>query len=219
MAEYFDFLQLQETHVMLNLFLQPSQSIREGYLTKAEVIELQHIADKHQTVFYIVGSRAIGRGRNIHTQLPVGKGIHKRSDIDVRIDSQKDIETFGRLSNDIANASRGAGKSQPLIGKDATPPAIIFQPRTKPVTTLVNLSKGDRVYSIRFISNIMIRNWQFSHECEHNGGSFIGDTSFIISDIHRTPGNVWVKVIIPGSDPRRYLKISGEEYAHNFKHL
>ncbi|MDQ2751978.1 MAG: hypothetical protein M3R72_03050 [Bacteroidota bacterium] len=114
-------------------FLRPDQAMGEGYLTPAEVAELQAIATKFKTKLYVVGSRAKGQGRNItRTDLPAGKdeaGVTTRSDIDVRIDSEVDIATSGGLSNAIANVSKGAGKAMNLIGKEATPPAIVFTPR------------------------------------------------------------------------------------------
>ncbi len=114
-------------------FLKPDQATGEGYLTPAEVAELQAIATTFKTKLYVVGSRAKGQGRNINrTDLPAGKdeaGVTTRSDIDVRIDSEVDIATSGGLSDAIANVSKGAGKSMNLIGKEATPPAIIFEPR------------------------------------------------------------------------------------------
>jgi hypothetical protein len=113
--------------------LKPEEATGEGYLTPDEVKELQAIANKYKTTFYVVGSRAEGRGRNIfRTDLPVGKdspGVTTRSDIDVRIDSEVDINSRGGLSNDIANVSNGAGKSMVLIGKQANAPAIEFKPK------------------------------------------------------------------------------------------
>lgn len=114
---------------MSGKFLAPAQCIREGYLTYAEVQDLQKISKKYNTTFYVVGSRSKGSGRNIgRIHLPVGKGQQARSDIDVRIDGQKDIDTGGRLSHEISNVSSGAGNPRPLIGFEATPPAIIFKP-------------------------------------------------------------------------------------------
>lgn len=101
-------------------------------LTAAELAELQAIADRYQTQIDVVGSRAQGRGRNIdHPELPHGKGEGTRSDIDVRVDGDADIRSSGRLSNDIANASNGAGKviSSGLPQIQSTPPVIEIHPR------------------------------------------------------------------------------------------
>lgn len=112
--------------------LTPEQATGEGFLTPGEVAELQSIADRFRTRLFVVGSRAKGQGRNIFkielpTELPSGeKGL--RSDIDVRIDGQVDIDSNWALSNEVHNVGNGAGKTLVLIGVDASPPAIVFDP-------------------------------------------------------------------------------------------
>jgi hypothetical protein len=66
---------------------------------------LQDVADEFGTTVDVVGSRAAGKGRNVGTDLPVGKTPAEgtRSDIDVRIDSQVDIDTGGGLSGSLKN--------------------------------------------------------------------------------------------------------------------
>lgn len=114
---------------MNNLFLSPLHCVKDGFLTYNEVQELQRISNKYRTVFYVIGSRANGSGRNIDKQnLKVGKGIGTRSDIDIRIDGQMDINTGGRLSHEISNVSNGSGNPRPLIGNEPSYPAIIFKP-------------------------------------------------------------------------------------------
>jgi hypothetical protein len=106
----------------------------EGTLTEAELAELQSIANKYDADLDVIGSRAAGKGRNIDKpDLPVGKGENTRSDIDVRIDGQKDIDSGGRLSNDIANASKGAGKVASSTGLPSNPPYIKIKPNQPPV--------------------------------------------------------------------------------------
>jgi hypothetical protein len=202
---------------MPHSFLMPADCIKDGYLTQAEATELQAIADKHQTTIFVVGSRARGGGRNINSQMPVGKGANTRSDIDVRIDSQKDIDTGGKLSNDIANASNGAGKSMNLTGKEADPPAIIFRPKDKASYSLYQLSAGDNVSATRLIPAGMINNWKFTNECGFYGGGFVAGTTFLIAEINKVPGNIWVRLKIPGSSPVQYLKVSGGEFSSNFR--
>jgi hypothetical protein len=103
-----------------------------GTLTPEEAKEIQDIADKHNTPIDVVGSRAEGRGRNIDKpSLPVGKGEGTRSDIDIRIDGQADIDSRGELSNDVSNASSGAGNSIGDIGISKGP-AIQFRPGQPP---------------------------------------------------------------------------------------
>jgi len=80
-------------------------------LTAGEVAELQAIADRYQTQIDVGGSRAASQGRNIENpDLPVGKGEGTRSDIDCRIEGQRDIDSRGRLSDDIVAVSNGAGR-------------------------------------------------------------------------------------------------------------
>jgi hypothetical protein len=105
-----------------------------GTLTEAELKELQAIADRHGAPLDVIGSRAKGTGRNIDTTLPTeGKGPGTRSDIDVRIDGQHDIDSGGRLSNDIANASNGAGTVASATGGASKPPVIIIRPGQPPM--------------------------------------------------------------------------------------
>jgi hypothetical protein len=106
----------------------------EGTLTEAELAELQAIAKKYGAELDVVGSRARGTGRNIDKlNLPVGKGDNTRSDIDVVIDGQKDIDSGGRLSHDIANASNGAGKVSSSMGMPWNPPYIKITPNQPPL--------------------------------------------------------------------------------------
>jgi hypothetical protein len=67
--------------------------------------------------------------------LPVGKGGGTRSDIDIRIDGQVDIDTEGALSDAILEVGNGAGKvMNPFVGLTRpTPPIIVFRPRQPPI--------------------------------------------------------------------------------------
>ena len=95
--------------------------------------ELQEIADKYNTELDVIRSRASGNGRNIdQPNLPVGKEPNTRSDIDIRFDGQRDIDSRGRLSNDIANASNGAGKVTSSTGLPSNPPYIKIRPNQPP---------------------------------------------------------------------------------------
>jgi hypothetical protein len=76
-------------------------------LTDEEHEALQAVADQYGIVIDIVGSRAAARGRNIHTDLPVGKGPGTRSDIDVRIHGDVQIRTRGRVVDVLKNIGGG----------------------------------------------------------------------------------------------------------------
>ena len=105
-----------------------------GTLTDEELKELQELADKHDTQIDVIGSRAEGRGRNITDKnRPVGKGAEERSDIDVRIDGQKDIDSAGQLSDGIKGVGNGAGSVASSTGLESKPPVIIIRPNSKPV--------------------------------------------------------------------------------------
>jgi hypothetical protein len=98
-----------------------------GTLTVAEAEELQSIANEFKTEIHVVGSRAAGRGRNIETDLPVGKDPPgspgtTRSDIDLRVDSEVDIRTGGRFSHALKNIGPdGLVDVRPLIGPPRAP--------------------------------------------------------------------------------------------------
>ena len=86
----------------------------------------------HYISIDVIGSRAAGNGRNIATDLPVRKGSGTRSDIDVRIDGQVDIDTRGGLSSDVGNVGNGAGTVASSTGLPSSPPVIKFRPGKPP---------------------------------------------------------------------------------------
>jgi peptidoglycan hydrolase-like protein with peptidoglycan-binding domain len=98
-------------------------------LTAEEAAQIQALADKYNTQIDVIGSRAAGRGRNIETNLPVGKGRGTRSDIDFRYDGQVEIDTSGTFTNELHNVGRGAGSPSFVDGPgNSTPPVIEFKP-------------------------------------------------------------------------------------------
>lgn len=82
---------------------------------------LQKIADLFQTTVDVVGSRGAGKGRAIDTDLPFGKGSGTRSDIDVRIDGQREIDLRGVLSDTLYNSIPGISVSSRLPGGSHSP--------------------------------------------------------------------------------------------------
>ena len=108
----------------------------ENTLTPREIRELQDISDRFGTNVDVIGSRAAGRGRNIDTDLRVGKGSGTRSDIDVRIDGQKDIDTRGGLSDAVSDVGNGAGSVASSTGLPSNPPVIKFRPGQNPERVL-----------------------------------------------------------------------------------
>ncbi len=104
-------------------------SSAQGTLTDVERKQLQQIADRFRTEIHVVGSRAAGRGRNIETSLPIGKNPPDatRSDIDVIIDGQVDIDSSGALTDAIRDVGNGAGSVISARGF-SSPPHIKFKP-------------------------------------------------------------------------------------------
>lgn len=105
--------------------------MNDGALTEAEHQALQRIADQFQTSIDVVGSRGAGNGRNIDTGLPFGKGDGTRSDIDVRVDGQVEIDRRGALSDALYNTVPGVSVGPRLPG-GSRPPFIEIKPRARP---------------------------------------------------------------------------------------
>ncbi|MDB5226557.1 MAG: repeat-associated core domain protein [Bacteroidota bacterium] len=109
-------------------WLSRTQSSRRG-LSLEERRALQDIANKFKTEIDVVGSRAADTGRNVGSNLPVGKGQGTKSDIDVRINSQLDINTGGRLSEALKNIKpEGLVDVRSRIGVSRSP-TIIIKPK------------------------------------------------------------------------------------------
>jgi hypothetical protein len=102
-----------------------------GTLSPFERNALQGVANEFDTTIDVVGSRAAGRGRGVGTDLPVGKGPGTRSDIDVRIDSQLDIDTGGALSDRLKDLKPGLVDVRTQLPGGSTPPVIKVTPQKK----------------------------------------------------------------------------------------
>jgi len=81
---------------------------------------------------------------------------------------------------------------------------------------IVDLAVGKNIRNLHLLTDLKTSHWKYSHECDKIGGSFAAGSVFRIVQVGRNPTDLWVKVLIPGSDPARYLKISGGDYANNF---
>ncbi len=111
-------------------------AVGPGRLTQSEFDQLQQVAQRYDTEFDVVGSRAEGAGRNIDTDLPVGKDPPEapnttRSDIDVRINGQTDINSGGRFSDDLRNIDDGSVNIHDpgLPERPSSPPYIRITPK------------------------------------------------------------------------------------------
>lgn len=83
----------------------------------------------------------------------------------------------------------------------------------------INVQVGRSIPPRRIINPTMVRHWKYAKECSEVGGGIMPGRNLKVVLTSNTPGQVWVKVELPGRDPVGYLKISGEEYAHNFRPL
>ena len=81
---------------------------------------------------------------------------------------------------------------------------------------LVMLNRGDIITARVILHDQRIRHWKYGGECTPVVGSFAVGTSFNVVELNKVPGQMWVRVQIPGRNPPGYLKISGEEYAAAF---
>jgi hypothetical protein len=63
---------------------------------------------------------------------PPGAPNSTRSDIDVRIDGQKDIDTRGGFSNSVKAVGNDAGSVASATGLPSKPPVIQFRPGKPP---------------------------------------------------------------------------------------
>ncbi len=107
-----------------------SSAETNGALTVAEKAEIQAIADKYHTEIDVVGSRAAGTGRNVETNLPVGKGANGRSDIDFPIDASH--PQLKDLIKDLKAVGGGAGSASTKYStadRPTQPPLIRFTPK------------------------------------------------------------------------------------------
>ena len=81
---------------------------------------------------------------------------------------------------------------------------------------IIALNEGQSIYSTRHLSDSNIQNWKHKNKSDRFSGSFAPGSAFKVVAVNKVPGLMWVKVLIPGSDPERFLMISGEEFAANF---
>jgi len=82
---------------------------------------------------------------------------------------------------------------------------------------MITIDEGDSIISTRLLEDSRIKHWKYGKECQNHGGSFMPGTKFKVVELNKSPGNMWVKAEIPGSDPAQYIKITGEEFANNFE--
>ncbi len=80
------------------------------------------------------------------------------------------------------------------------------------------LQVGMKITPMRDIRNERIRHWTYASECARLHGYMIPGVELVVVEVGRIPTRMWVRVQIP-TDPPKFLKISGDEYAENFRML
>lgn len=103
---------------------------RLGDLTPQEIEQIQAVVDKAGRPLEVVGSAAKGQRRGVETDLPIGKGLGTRSDIDYVAPPSshpyfKDLQS--KLPGIDPKTGIAPGTHNPYVG-----PAIRFEPGTQP---------------------------------------------------------------------------------------
>jgi hypothetical protein len=81
---------------------------------------------------------------------------------------------------------------------------------------IIAINEGQSIYSTRTLSDNNVQHWTYKHKSDRFDNSFPPGTAFKVVTVNKVPGVMWVKVLIPGSKPERFLIISGEEFSWNF---
>jgi len=82
---------------------------------------------------------------------------------------------------------------------------------------IITLKAGDSISPVRPLSDSTIRRWTFGDQCDKLFGGLMPGARLEVVEICKTPGSMWVRAQILGRDPAGYIKIAGEEFAHNFR--
>ena len=82
---------------------------------------------------------------------------------------------------------------------------------------LIQLREGMAVTPTRMIHNTRITDWKFVTECDDLGTGLMPGDRLEVVEVNKVPGNLWVRVAVPGSEPPVRLKVSNEDYAFNFR--
>lgn len=108
-----------------------SRSSGLGDLTVSEINQIQNIVNQAERPLEVVGSAANGTRRGIGSNLPIGKGIGTRSDIDYVVPHGSIFAYEGGGLNlklpSIGNHGIVPGTHNPFIG-----PAVRFEPYANP---------------------------------------------------------------------------------------
>jgi hypothetical protein len=61
-----------------------------------------------------------------------------------------------------------------------------------------------------------VRHFQFARDCADVGGGVTAGARFQVVEVFNRPGQNWLTLAIPGSDPPRTIKITAGEMANLF---
>ena len=84
---------------------------------------------------------------------------------------------------------------------------------------IITFRAGQFITPLRDINPTMISHWRYAKECASVGGGLLPGAELKIDELSKIPGAMWLRVEIPGRHPVARLKISGEEFAVNFRLL
>lgn len=82
---------------------------------------------------------------------------------------------------------------------------------------IITLSPGMHITPTRLIENARVRQWKYARECADVGGGLMPGAQLLVTEVGKVPGQMFVVAQLPGTDPPRALKISGEEFAGSFR--
>lgn len=82
---------------------------------------------------------------------------------------------------------------------------------------VAKLRVGDVLKNRHLISPDRVRQLHFARDCASVGAGIMPNSRFHVAEAHARPGDVWVKLAIPGSHPPQSLKFTGGELAQLFE--
>jgi hypothetical protein len=84
---------------------------------------------------------------------------------------------------------------------------------------IVQLKIGDRITPIRMIVPAAVKHWRYARESDDISGGIMPGADLTIVAIGTQPGQMWVRIQLPGRSPPGVLKIAGEELGSNFRNI
>lgn len=84
---------------------------------------------------------------------------------------------------------------------------------------IIRLLGGEVITPRVSIDDARVRHWKYRSECAPLFGTLIPGAQLEVVETSKQPGQMWVRVKIPGRSPDAFLKVSGEEYSAAFRLL